>query len=300
MAEQRRDRVRADPVGVTTVRHQPGDHGDALVRGRFHQQPGADQASFVEPRRDRGEHRVRRDQLLEPELAALVDDRVGNHQYPYRTGLPHDGGHAADPAQGGCGLAGDGLVVPGRDRAFLYPEDVGRPDLRVLHGLAVDPAAGRLTVVHARHVRHRATQYVDGAAGDVPGRPAARAVAGNPQLGALLGHRTVGAHGAVRFAYLGREGELPETASIRTWRSCGAEAPKCSTAVQTCQPSAEETWTTGGSPSSSSGARLTENRCPATPSETPSGTSRTVSACSTSAVPPTVKTSASRIVGDSE
>ncbi len=80
----------------------------------------------------------------------------------------------------------------------------------------------------------------------------------------------------------------------------GPDAPKCSTGVQISQPSSVDTWTTGGSPSSSSGARLTVNRCPATPSDTPSGTSRTVSACSAAVVPPTVNTSASRIVGDSE
>ncbi len=207
MAEQRVERLGTDAVHVAVGRHQFGDDGDALVGGRFHDQPGADQPTLVEPSGDLRQHRVRGDQLLEPQPAAFVGDRVGHHQDAHRTGLARDGGQAADPVQRGRGLAGDDLVVLGRDRPFLDPEDVGRAHLGVLDALAVDPAAGRLAVVDAGDVRHRAAQHPDGTAGHVPGRAAARPVAGDPELGALRGHVAVHPHRAVRLADLRREGE---------------------------------------------------------------------------------------------
>ncbi len=96
----------------------------------------------------------------------------------------------------------------------------------------------------------------------------------------------------------GPNDSVPVTASRTKCRSCGPLSAKPCTWVQGCQPSSPETSTTSGSSGGSTGVRLTVNRCPATPSVTPSVSDRTVRAFTASTVPPTVNAWAPRSRGE--
>ena len=75
-----RRRTRSAPRGPEGVQRR--DDRDALVEGRAHREPGADQAALVQEPRDPAEEFVAGHQLLEAEPAAGVGDRLGDDQDP--------------------------------------------------------------------------------------------------------------------------------------------------------------------------------------------------------------------------
>lgn len=135
----------------------------------------------------------------------LRDDQ---HPHGVRAVLVRLGGEAGDARGLGCGAAREFLVVPQGHGAVLRAQRDGRPALRLLDGLPVDPAARRLPVDDVGDVRDGVAEHLDGAPGDVAGLSPARAVAAGPDRCALGRYRPVLAQGAVRFADGRAEGDL--------------------------------------------------------------------------------------------
>lgn len=80
--------------------------------------------------------------------------------------------------------------------------------------------------------------------------------------------------------------------------SSGREEAKCGTTSQSCHPSCVAVWSSTGGESATTGAWARRSRWPGRPVDSPSASSRTVSACTARVVPPTVYASAERMVGE--
>lgn len=81
-------------------------------------------------------------------------------------------------------------------------------------------------------------------------------------------------------------------------RSYEVDAAKDATTSQSVQPSCSAVWRRTGGVSPTTGKWASRSRCPGRPVDSPSASSYTVSACTTVVVPPMVKASAARTVGE--
>jgi hypothetical protein len=80
-----------------------------------------------------------------------------------------------------------------------------------------------------------------------------------------------------------------EEPSTTNTRSCGPRPAKLSTCLHSSQPSSVETSSRRGPVPSITGVPRSGNAWPATPSETPRSSPRTISPCTAAVVPPTVE-----------
>src|SRR5207302_11431678 len=130
---------------------------------------------------------------------------------PYRLGRPGRR-QAPRPRDPGRGFEREALEVRRRHRAVSATEVERSPYLRVLHGLRVHAAGGRIEIAHRLDGWDGGQQHRQLAAADVAPATTAVPVAGRVDLGVLLRHRAVLLDAAVPAGDAGAEADLTDGA----------------------------------------------------------------------------------------
>ena len=148
---------------VRTGRH-PRHRRHALVERRLDDEPGADDPPLVQVVADPAQQLARRSpQVVERDAAQVVGHHPGHDQQPHRAGQRRRAGRrrtvrggrqAGDPRRVRCDVAGQHLEVVGGHRPAARPQHQRPAQLRVVHGLGVGPAGGRVPVLDPGDVRH--------------------------------------------------------------------------------------------------------------------------------------------------
>ena len=185
---------------VRAGRH-PGHHRHALVERRLDDEPGADEPPLVQVVADPAQQLARRGpQVVERDAAQVVRHHPGHDEQPHRAGQGRRAGRrrtvrggrqAGHPRRVRGDVAGEHLEVVGRHRPAARPQLERPAQLRVVHGLAVHAARGRVPVLDLGDVRDARLEHPDHAARHVAAPPAADPVGRHLQPRPERRHRAV-------------------------------------------------------------------------------------------------------------
>ena len=231
------------------------------------------------------------DQLLEVEPSVEPRRGVWHHQHSDCTRISLIAGHldGADARDLWRGFVGELLVVLGGDGPVPGPQEDRTADLGRIDRLRVHPTDGRRPVLDSADERNGLSRAPrSGPARRCRGshhrRGRTRTRMGAP-LGGMAPKRRSEPSGS-RTA--GPNPSSPVRASSAKCVSSDADSEKSSTWVHGSHPDPEATSSTTGSSLDRTGVRCSTKRWPGTPSDMPTTSSVTRSACMAATVPPTV------------